>query len=60
MVIKTHHINTDIKGYYREHLFGNKYLNTKKGRRSGGISIYFKTALKDKIKLVEINQCGFM
>ena len=30
----------------------------KKGRYSGGISLYYKNCLKDKIKIIEKHQCG--
>ena len=52
--------NVDIQGFESEHIFGNKSVGVKKGRYSGGVSIYYKTHLKDKIKIVEKNQCGIM
>ena len=54
------HFNLNIQGYESEHLFGNKSVNTRKGRYSGGISIYFKSKLKGKIQIVEKEQCGIM
>jgi len=50
----------DIKGYFAYHLFGNKSPHTNKGRYSGGISIYCKSHLQDKISVVETHQCGIV
>ena len=52
--------NFDIQGYTCDHIFGNKSVGTKKGRYSGGLSIYYKNCFKDKIKIVEKNQCGIL
>jgi hypothetical protein len=41
-------------------LFGNKSTNTRKGRFSDGISIYYKQYLKDKIKIIEKHQNGIV
>ena len=46
--------------YTCEHIFGNKSAGAKKGRFSGGISIYYKNCFKDKIKVIEKNQSGVM
>ena len=54
------HLNLDIGGYISEHIFGNKSIGTRKGRYSGGISIYYKNSLKDKIKVVEKHQIGIL
>ena len=43
-------VNLDIQGYIGVHLHGNKSRNTTKGRYSGGLSLYYKHTLKDKIK----------
>ena len=59
-ISKNDNINLDIQGYTSEHLFGNKSIGTKKGRYSGGISIYYKNFLKEKIKVVEKNQIGIL
>lgn len=53
-------LNLDIQGYTCEHIFGNKSAGAKKGRFSGGISIYYKNCLKGKIKVLEKNQVGIM
>ena len=42
------------------HIFGNKSPNARKGRLSGGISLYFRDNLTDKITVVEQNQSGIM
>lgn len=57
---KTVNFNCDIQGYTCEHIFGNKSAGVKKGRFSGGISIYYKNCFKDKIKVLEKNQSGLM
>ena len=57
---KNHHYNLSIKDYCCVHLFGNKSKTTKKGRYSGGISIYFKDKLSSKIHIEEKQQCGIM
>ena len=54
------HINLNIQGYSAEHLMGNKSHNTRKGRHSGGISIYYKSSLQGKIDIVEKHQCGII
>lgn len=52
--------NLEIEGYKCEHIFGNKSRNTRKGRVSGGISVYYKSCLGDKIKVIEKTQCGIL
>lgn len=53
-------INCDIQGFECEHLFARKSLGTRKGRYSGGISIYFKSSLKNYIKIVEKSPYGLI
>lgn len=53
-------LNLDIQGYTCDHLYGNKSAGAKKGRYSGGISIYYKNCLKNKIKIVEKIQSGIL
>ena len=55
-------LNLDINGYFSKHIFGNKApgTGTVKGRYSGGISLYAKNYLKNKIKIVEQNQNGVL
>ena len=57
---KNDFLSLDIQGYCCEHIFGNKSAGVKKGRYSGGLSIYYKNCLKDKIKVVEKNQAGII
>jgi hypothetical protein len=56
---KTHY-NLNIQGYNAHHLYGNKSVTTRKGRYSGGITIYYKSELCDKINFIEEHQCGIM
>ena len=42
------------------HIFGSKSNNARKGRLSGGISLYFRDYLTDKITVVEQKQNGIM
>lgn len=53
---KNEFLSLDIQGYCCEHIFGNKSAGVKKGRYSGGLSIYYKTWLKDKIKVTVVEQ----
>ena len=48
-------VNLDINGYESVHIHGQKSPNVKKGRQSGGLSVYFKTELKHDISKVEQN-----
>ena len=52
--------NLDIPGYHAEHIFGKKSKHTKRGRFSGGISVYYKNELKNHIKLLETSCHGFI
>lgn len=52
--------NLDIEGYKCIHILGNKSSNTKKGRYSGGISLYYRDQFTDKIKIIEQNQTGIL
>lgn len=51
-------VNLDIKGYDCFHVYGNKTQNVKKGRYSGGLSIYYRQTLAKKVEIVETNQYG--
>ena len=57
-VSKTEHINFDINGYVCDFILGNKTRRSRKGCYSGGISLYFKTNLKNYITILEKHQCG--
>ena len=49
-----------IRGYECDHLPANKPSTRKKGRHSGGISIYYKEHLKGQISIVEKSTHGFI
>ena len=57
---KNVNLNLDISGYESYHLFGNKSRHTRKGRYSGGISIYYKQAIKNYIHIIEKHQNGII
>ena len=59
-ISNSENLNLDIEGYSCEHIFGNKSRGTKKGRFSGGISVYYKNCYKDKIQIVEKHQRGIL
>ena len=46
-------LNLDLKGYFSEHIYGIKSPGTVRGRHSGGISLYVKNYLKNKLEIVE-------
>ena len=46
-------LNLNINGYTSEHLLGQKSKQKRLGRCSGGISVYYKNYLKDKIQIVK-------
>lgn len=50
----------DIKGYIHDFIPGNKSKRTRKGRYSGGISVYYKSELKNHITVLEKQQCGII
>ena len=41
-------------------MYGNKSPNTNKGRFSGGITVYFKSEINNKVSIVENSQCGII
>jgi len=53
-------LNLNINDYTCTHLYGNKSPNVRKGRYSGGISIYIKNHLKNQVEIIEKNQCGIV
>ena len=57
-VSKTEHINLDINGYICDFIPGNKTRRSRKGRFRGGISLYFKSYLKNYITVLEKHQSG--
>ena len=52
--------NLEIKGFTSEHIYGKKYSKAKRGRCSGGISVYFKSDLKGHVKIIEKSDQGFL
>ena len=50
----------EIEGYLSDHIYGNKSPNTNRGRFSGGISVYYKLDLKNRIKIVNKNPSGIL
>ena len=50
----------NINGYEAFHLYDNKSPNVRKGRYSGGISVYYKLELKNKIQIEEKQQSGLI
>ena len=57
-VSKTEHTNLDINGYICEFIPGNTTRRSRKGRFSGGISLYYKSYLKNYITVLEKHQSG--
>ena len=57
---KTNSINLDINGYTSTHIPGNKSQRARRGRYSGGISLYYKTDLKTHITVLEKEQSGII
>ena len=53
-------MNLEINGYSSEHVFGNKSPGCVKGRYSGGISLYVKDYLKDRVKVIDKNSAGLL
>ena len=53
-------VNLDINGYESVHIHGQKSPNVKKGRQSGGISVFFNYELKQYISIVEQNKHGII
>jgi exonuclease III len=54
------HLNLDIQGFVSHHLYGNKTNNTRRGRYSGGLSVYYKEIFGNKISIVEKHQSGIV
>ena len=52
--------NFDIEGYCCDHVFASKSLGTTKGRYSGGISVYYRSELKDYVSVAEKNVYGLL
>ena len=54
------HINLDLKGFKAYHLYGNKCTNVRRGRYSGGLSIYVKDKFEKKISIADKHQSGII
>ena len=52
--------NLEIPGYQSEHIFGTKSKNTKRGRYSRGIAVYFRNDLKNFVKVIKKSSQGFL
>ena len=50
----------NISGYTCEHLYAHKHVTQRKGRHSGGITVYYKDYLKGKVSVVEKSKYGFI
>lgn len=59
-ILPNTHYHLDIKGFISSHTYGIKSVHARKGRFSGGISVYFRSFSSYKIKIIEKNLCGFM
>ena len=59
-LVKKTSLNLDINGYFCEHLFGTKAPGSSKGSYSGGLSIYAKHYLKDKLEIIDKNSNGLL
>ena len=57
-ISKTENTNFDIDGYVYDYIPGNKTRRSRKGRFSGGISLYYKSELENYITVLEKHQCG--
>ena len=60
MNLSEEHCSLGIKGYECFHMYGNKTQNVKKGRYSGGLSIYYKQTLAKSVEIVETHQNGIL
>ena len=58
-ISKTTSLNLGINGYFCEYLFGTKSPVSTKGRYSGGLSIFAKHYLKDKLEIIEKTQMAY-
>ena len=58
--IYIHSFNLELNGFQSLHISCIKGNNSKKGRKSGGISMYYKTEYTGKIFVVEKFNYGMM
>lgn len=59
-ISKNNTTNLDILGFKCVHAYANKSHGVKKGRYSGGISVYYRDSISDKITVVEKNNIGII
>ena len=52
--------NLNIPGYEAEHIFARKFSKTERGRWSGGISLYIRSNVKHRVKIVKKSDDGFL
>ena len=57
---KKHTTDLEIQGYDSFHIYGHKSPGVRKGRQSGGISVYYRNCLKHKLSVVEQNNLGII
>ena len=55
-----HVANLELQDFKSYHIFGHKTRGDKKGRYSGGISVYYREVFKDQISVVETNDNGII
>ena len=53
-------VNLSIPGFECAHVFAQKSRGAKCGRSSGGVSVYFKSNLKQYISVVDKSDCGII
>ena len=59
-ISKSDSVNLDINGYICDYIPGNKSKRARKDRCSGGISVYYKSELKNHVTVIEKQQCGIV
>lgn len=59
-ISKNNTLELDILGYKCVHVYGNKAHGVKKGRYSGGVAVYFRDSLTEKLNVVETNDLGLI
>ena len=56
--LSKNHQNAEINNFHRFHLPGNKKTNTKTGRYSGDLTVYYKHCLKGQVNIIETHSRG--
>ena len=52
--------NLELQNFESYHIYGQKTRGTNKGRYSGGISVYYRSVLKDHISIVDADRNGIV